>query len=647
MSACRVAFVVVCWAILPSIAGAQVNDSPRRGAVADKPLFRDPVFDGAADPAIIYNFAERKWWMFYTNRRAKLPDDEIDGVNWVHGTQIGIAESRDGAHWDYVGTANIGYGGEDATYWAPEVTYGNGRYHMYLTVVPGVFRDWNHPRSIMHLTSQNLRDWQYESTLSLASDRVIDATVVRLPTGAWRMWYNNEADGKSIYYADSSDLANWQDRGKVDLPGLRGGEGPKVFAWQDAYWMILDEWRGLSVYRSDDAQTWQRQTTRLLQEPGTGPEDGVIGQHADVVALNNRAYLFYFTHPGRTPGAADRGYENRRSSIQVTELKLTDEGLACDRDAPTYVDLRFRRPPQIHDPSTILYRDGRYWCFSTGTGVQAMSSADLQEWQLLPPLFAEPPEWVAQVVPGHRGHFWAPDVIERDGRYFVYYSVSAFGKRTSAIALASSPSLDPAAADYHWTDHGIVVQSYQSNDYNAIDPSVLAAPDGRLWLAFGSYWSGIKLIELDPATGKRIAPDSPMYSLARNAEIEAATLYFHDGFYYLFVNWGSCCRGVNSTYNIRVGRSREATGPYIDRDGVDLLEGGGSLVLGALGDAIGPGHAGLFDFGGQPMISYHYYAANRRGRPQLGVNRLTWDAEGWPQVEQEMAVSGAIADVDD
>lgn len=639
MHAFRTAVFAACL-LGPAIASAQpAADSPR-GPVADKPLFRDPVYDGAADPVVVYNFRERRWWMFYTNRRATMPDDEINGVNWLHDTQIGIAASRDGAHWEYVGTANIDVGQDEVSYWAPEITFGDGQYHMFLTVVPGVFSDWNHPRSIVHLTSNNLRDWTKQSTLQLSSDRVIDAAVARRPEGGWRMWYNNEADGKSIYYADSPDLATWEDRGKVPLPGMPGGEGPKVFRWRDAHWMIVDEWRGLGVYRSDDLETWTRQDEQLVGGAGAGADDGVIGRHADVVVMNDRAYLFYFTHPGRADGDENGGSDDRRSSIQVVELHETDGRITCDRDAPTHIDLRFRREPRVHDPSTILLRDGRYWCFFTGNGVQAMSSPDLKQWRLEPPLFDESPGWVQDVAPGNRGHFWAPDVIQHDGQYRVYYSVSVFGKRTSAIALATSPTLDPQAPDYGWTDRGVVIQTDESNNYNAIDPSLLQAPDGRQWMAFGSFWSGIKLLQLDPATGKRIAPDAPLYSLARNKEIEAATLHHRDGYYYLFVNWGACCRGVDSTYEIRVGRSRDVTGPYLDRAGVDLREGGGTLVLETVGDAIGPGHAGLLEHQGQPLLSYHYYAGDERGRSRLGINRMSWDAEGWPVVEQEMAYSG-------
>lgn len=317
---------------------------------APKPLFRDPVYDGAADPVVIWNRADQSWFMAYTNRRANSPG--LSGVAWVHGTRIGLAASRDsGASWTYAGPAEIDlppeFGGDDATHWAPEIIEHEGTYHMFLTVVPGVFENWSHPRSIVHLTSRDLRKWSYRTTLKLASDRVIDACVLRLPDGTWRLWYNNERDRKSIYYADSPDLMTWTDRGKAAGTSDEGGEGPKVFRWRGAFWMVVDLWHGLGVYRSDDALTWQRVPGNLLETPGGGEDDGVIGGHPDVVVTgasdgkDSRAFLFYFTHPGRRgPDAKKDGPEQRRSSIQVVELHYADGRLSCDRDAPTFVELR-------------------------------------------------------------------------------------------------------------------------------------------------------------------------------------------------------------------------------------------------------------------------------------------------------------------
>ncbi|HRT09587.1 MAG TPA: family 43 glycosylhydrolase [Candidatus Paceibacterota bacterium] len=307
------------------------------GEPAPKPLFRDPVHDGAADPVVIWNPLEKKWFMFYTNRRANLA--HLPGVSWVHGTRIGIAESGDdGTTWRYRGVADIALGEGEFSHWAPEVVEHEGRFHMFLTFVPGMHTDWSGTRHIIHLTSTNLLQWKKESALQLASDRVIDACVWRLPDGAWRLWYNNEVDKKAIYYADSPDLYHWTDRGKAI--GDRPGEGPKVFWWHDRYWMIVDNWQGLGVYSSTNALNWQRQKTNLLDQPGQGEDDQVKGGHADVVVSGGRAFLFYFTHPGRRgPDARKDGYEQRRSSIQVVELEYHDGELTCDRNKPAYIKL--------------------------------------------------------------------------------------------------------------------------------------------------------------------------------------------------------------------------------------------------------------------------------------------------------------------
>jgi hypothetical protein len=332
----RVLSIVYLLGIVFSVdLGACADQKPQMGKIAGKPLYRDPKYDGAADPVLCWNRQGKKWFMFYTNRRTNVAGAE--GVSWVHGTPIGIAESSDGgATWTYRCDANIGYKKGQDTYWAPDVIENEGIYHMYLSYVPGIFTDWAHPRYIIHLTSKNLIDWEYQSTLKLSSDRVIDATVIKLPNGSWRMWYNNENDNKSMYYADSNDLYTWSDRGKAS--GQWRGEGPKVFRWKDSYWMVVDTWDGLAVYRSKDTLTWTRQKEDLLKQPGTGADDQVKGGHPDVVVSGDRAFVFYFTHPGRRGKDADKDtYEQRRSSIQVVELEYKDGQLSCDRDRPTYI----------------------------------------------------------------------------------------------------------------------------------------------------------------------------------------------------------------------------------------------------------------------------------------------------------------------
>lgn len=311
------------------------------GKVAPKPLFRDPVFDGAADPVVVYSGSSGRWYMYYTNRRANASG--LDGVEWVHGTRIGMAESLDaGVTWRYVGEADIELpaqftSGGVATLWAPDVVRdAMGIHHMFLTVVPGVFSDWNHPRTIVHLKSKDLRNWSDAQPVKLATDRAIDAGLVQLPDG-WRMYYNNETDKKSIWFADSPDLQTWTDRGRVI--GDQAGEGPKPFRWRGQWWLITDVWSGLAVYRSDDGSRWQRQDDNLLAVPGTGADDQAQGQHPDVVINGDRAWLFYFTHPERKRAAAGSDAA-RRSAIQVVELTEKDGVLAADRDAPTHVSLR-------------------------------------------------------------------------------------------------------------------------------------------------------------------------------------------------------------------------------------------------------------------------------------------------------------------
>ncbi len=292
-------------------------------------------------------------------------------------------------------------------------------------------------------------------------------------------------------------------------------------------------------------------------------------------------------------------------------------------------------PPRglrMHDPSTIQVENGRYYVFGTGRGIISLTSTDLTHWVPGPRVFDAMPAWTTNAIPGARD-FWAPDLLKLNGQYYLYYSVSTFGTNVSALGLATNPTLDPTAPNYRWTDQGMVLRCYATNDYNTIDPAPFRDKDGKLWLVFGSFWSGIKMVLLDPATGKPQA-NAPLTSLAWNPSIEAAYLHRHGEYYYLFVNWGTCCQGLQSTYNIRVGRSRVVTGPYLDREGKDLLKGGGSLFLDSQGKFHGPGHAGIVTKQGQDWFSYHYYNGDNGGVPALDVKPLTWDAHGWPKLKE-------------
>ena len=301
---------------------------------APAPLFRDPITDGAADPVVIWNRVEKSWWMLYTQRRA---NQETANVAYCHGTAIGIAESKDnGRSWVYRGTLDLKADRGHNTFWAPDVVYFEGRYHMFVSYIQGVRNHWGGQAHIIHFTSENLWDWTLSDTLPLSSDRVIDATLIQKPDGVWRIWYKDERARSAAMMAESRDLQQWT---LAEKPVISGSsqEGAKVFRFGDYYWMLTDEWQGMRVYRSNDLDTWEKQGL-ILDTPTTRPDDKPSGAHGDVIVLNDKAYVFYFTHPGRDDhkksAMDDNGnvpYELRRSSIQVAPLVIENGTLKSDR----------------------------------------------------------------------------------------------------------------------------------------------------------------------------------------------------------------------------------------------------------------------------------------------------------------------------
>ena len=292
---------------------------------------------------------------------------------------------------------------------------------------------------------------------------------------------------------------------------------------------------------------------------------------------------------------------------------------------------------QVHDP-TIIKEGQTYYLFSTRTGISIRCSTDLIRWRLCGDVFAHLPEWAVKDVPGLRG-LWAPDVSYFNGKFHLYYSVSTFGSNRSSIGLATNKTLDPASDKYGWVDQGKVISSYSSDDWNAIDPNVVTDEKNQPWLSFGSFWGGIKLRKLDHKTGKLSSSDQILYSLAsrpRTANspgaIEAPLIIRKHGYYYLFVSFDLCCRGKDSTYNIRVGRAQHLTGPYIDRNGKLMMEGGGTPVVTGNGRWAGPGHCAILQDKDGDMLVYHAYDTEWRGIPTLRISRLLWDREGWPGI---------------
>jgi hypothetical protein len=321
---------------------------------APAPLFRDPIYDGASDPVVIWNRQEKNWWLLYTQRRANV---DGPGVAWVHGCDIGVARSSDdGRSWRYLGVLpGLEFERGRNTFWAPEILWYEGVYHMYASYVPGVPRDWSGPRRILHYTSPDLWQWKFHGPLTLSSDRVIDACVECIAPNRWRMWYKDEANGSHTYAADSPDLSQWTVAGEVI--GGRGHEGPNVFRWRDRWRMITDHWDGLGVFQSEDAIRWTRQANNILRDAGKRADDGVKGGHADVLVQGDDAWVFYFTHPGRLPGVPQaqpairdvEPYATRRTSIQVAKLELEGADLVCRRDDPA----PFRLEPGVDNWSRL------------------------------------------------------------------------------------------------------------------------------------------------------------------------------------------------------------------------------------------------------------------------------------------------------
>jgi arabinan endo-1,5-alpha-L-arabinosidase len=279
-----------------------------------------------------------------------------------------------------------------------------------------------------------------------------------------------------------------------------------------------------------------------------------------------------------------------------------------------------------------------YHVAATGHGVQLLRSTDLVRWLPAGRVFEQAvPEWAAREVPGTQG-IWAPDLSFHDGLYYLYYSVSTFGSQRSVIGLAVNRSLDPASPDYKWQDRGKVLESSaETTDFNAIDPALLVDEQGRWLLFWGSHWKGLKVVDVDPATGKPVAGATIRGVAARpdtkSGAIEAPFVTFHDGYYYLFVSWDGCCDGAKSTYKVMVGRSRSATGPYVDADGKPLLEGGGTLVLQGDERWRGPGHNGVLTVGARQYFVHHTYDMQHLDAQRiLQLRPLTWTPDGWPKV---------------
>lgn len=306
-----------------------------------------------------------------------------------------------------------------------------------------------------------------------------------------------------------------------------------------------------------------------------------------------------------------------------------------------------------HDP-VIIKQNNTYYVFCTGFGITVLSSTDMKDWKTEKPVFASAPQWAVDSIPEFKGHIWAPDIALHNGEYYLYYSVSAFGKNTSCVGLATNKTLDPKSPDFKWVDHGKVIQSIPGvTNWNAIDPNLIVDEKGTPYLSFGSFWDGIKLVKLsrdaksvdedirfiptiasrktDPAMANPPSIGNNPVDAGGNS-IEAPFIFKKQKYYYLFASIDYCCQGINSSYKMIVGRSKKVTGPYVDQAGVPMSKGGGTILLQGDKDWYAVGHNAVTSFSGKDYLVYHAYDVHDEGKPKLRINKLKWTKNGWPIV---------------
>ena len=298
---------------------------------------------------------------------------------------------------------------------------------------------------------------------------------------------------------------------------------------------------------------------------------------------------------------------------------------------------------KVHDP-VIIKQDSIYYIFATGKGVSRWSSKDMLNWKREKPVFEQAPAWGVKDIVGFKDHIWAPDISYSKGTYYLFYSISVFGKNNSAIGLATNKTLNESDANYKWVDQGKIIQSIpRETDWNAIDPNLIVDEKGIPYLAFGSFWGGLKLVKL---TKDRLRLDEPLTEIKTIASrravnvksganaVEAPFIFQKNKFYYLFASIDYCCKGEKSTYKVIVGRAEKVTGPYLDKDGRNLDEGGGTIVISGNQKWYGVGHNAVANFNNQDYLVFHGYDASDKGVSKLLIRKIKWQ-NGWPSVDLE------------
>jgi arabinan endo-1,5-alpha-L-arabinosidase len=307
----------------------------------------------------------------------------------------------------------------------------------------------------------------------------------------------------------------------------------------------------------------------------------------------------------------------------------------------------------VHDP-VMIQEDGIYYLFCTGWGINVWSSTNMRNWKKELPVFEKVPFWTTKTVKDFEGHIWAPDISFFNNKYYLFYSVSSFGKNTSCIGLATNQTLDSNSPCFKWVDQGKIIQSIPGvTNWNAIDPNLAIDNDETPYLVFGSFWDGIKLIKLTKdgtapaediskiptiASRKKSSsfPNPPAIDNnpkdAGGNAIEAPFIFKKNSYYYLFASIDYCCKGKQSTYKMIIGRSKQITGPYLDKKGKNMATGGGSVLLKGDKNWYGVGHCGTYTFNGSDYLIFHGYDAHDEGIPKLIIKNINWDKNKWPEL---------------
>ncbi|MBO4274642.1 family 43 glycosylhydrolase [Microbispora triticiradicis] len=418
------------------------------------------------------------------------------------------------------------------------------------------------------------------------------------------------------------DVYNWATNDGAPLVQYSRNDG----AWQQ--WQFVDSGGGYYRLKS-------RHSGKVVDISGRSTADGAdVIQYTDKNATNQQFRVV----------DTDSGYvklinRNSGKALEVWEWSTADAGRISQ-----YTDLNganqqwqlvklvaYPDPGYVtgdvgaHDPEVTKKPDGSYLLAYTGDNIALKTSTDRTAWRNAGVAFPGGASWTHTYTNGSNT-LWAPDITYLNGRYYMYYAASTFGSNHSGIFLATSTT----GASGSWTNQGLVIESNTSDNWNAIDPNLVVDDQGRWWLDFGSFWSGIKMVQLDPATGKRLNNTILSISGRNGGATEAPFIYRHGGYYYQFVSFDLCCKGASSTYRIMVGRSTSVTGPYVDRNGTAMTSGGGTQVLAGHGSIHGPGHQAVLADNDGDILFYHWYADD--GSSRLGINKLGWDSAGWPYV---------------